>query len=292
MKVIYNRRLQIAKIMAEQIPVKKVTSIDEIPFEDYNEKDLIAFDFHDTIAVEDMNVMRNINSDLRSQFISEIRSKAGDTRVSYLFDNLKYQLIEDSVKSHIESLQERNVGVIYLTATRTGIPTPDCIKSVEDKYIDTLKDLSICLKNSGYGYIAFEDLHPSNPELVDHLIDPKLKSFHFTPGALVKSGVIFTNNISKGLVLGRIFKETNYFPKRFILIDDNIKNHITTYEAIQSINKEYNTKIIFVGYLYEGALNLDNKTDDIVISIQKKYLLKDDYKLLSDIEAMRTALLE
>lgn len=281
---------RLLKLMAELTDrnIIEISSIDEIPFDVCDENDLVAFDFHCTLVIEGMAIMREVNAEIGFQFIDEIKSKVGDERVTYLFDNLEYKLVEEVVRHKISSLQKRGVNVTCLTGTRTGFYTPDCTKSVEDRYITTLKDLGINFNSDHFNNMIFQNIHPGNPKYINQLIDPEMELLHITSGALVKSGMIFTNNVSKGLVLGKVFKRIAFFPKRFILIDDKMKNHITTYEAIQSINRKYNINITFVGYLYRKAANLiDNKTNTEIINIQKEYLLRDDYKLLSDNEAMK-----
>src|ERR1044071_4103037 len=103
--------------------ITKIISINEIPFDTYSTKDLVAFDLDDTIFVQNDKIMRSINSKQRHYFITDIINNSKVSNVKKMFENVEYRLVEDDTIRHINNLQNRNIETLALTARRTGFRT-------------------------------------------------------------------------------------------------------------------------------------------------------------------------
>jgi len=258
----------------------RIKSIDEIPFHKYTSNDLIAYDLDDTVFVPIDKIMRTANAPQRTQFINDIRSKAGNERVTYTYDSSKYMLVEDCIK---EKINKDGLKSIAMTARRTGRPTADCTTPVEDKTLSILKELGISFRSDLFCDVEFDGLSYTNPIHIDNLIDKTLKPFDLPSNAMIKDGVLFTNNIMKGLVIGKLFDHFKFYPDTFVLIDDSEKNHQSMTKEIDELNKRLGLNIKFEGYHYTGATDLlDNTLNPNIVQLQKESLLKDDYQYLSD----------
>ena len=130
--------------MAEE-NIKTVKSFKLIPFKKLVSKDtLVLFDLDDTTFIEKIAIMRNINYDKRKKFVESIRSIAGNERVTFLYDNLEYQLVENCIR---EKLATPGLQCIGFTARRTGKATSDQLSIIEDKTLAILSNLNINFKS-------------------------------------------------------------------------------------------------------------------------------------------------
>lgn len=265
--------------------ITKISSLNQINFHKYTDKDIVAFDLDDTLFVRKDKILRNANVTEMNKFIDTIRQVSKE-RVTYLYDHAEYMLVEEVVTSYISALNEKNTETVSITARRTGKPSADCKTNVEDDTISVLNKLGIKFKSNVFVDCELKDMSYTNPNLQNQIVEPTLRPFDFPSNAMMKNNVIFTNNLNKGLIIGKLFEYTKKIPDIFVFIDDKEKNHISMIEDIKKINELYSCNIVYEGYLYSGATDLlDNNLDENVVNLQKTYLLKNDYSYVSDTDA-------
>lgn len=257
-----------------QYNIRTIISLNEIPFEDFNLDDCVAFDLDDTVFIESIKIMRTTNYHKRKLFVEGLRCKGGNERVSFLFDNLTYQLVEDCI---LDKLKLQNVNSFGFTARRTGKATPDQKILAEDKTLNLLKSLNVRFK-SIFNDCNFDGINESNPTYRNILIDSTLRPFDLPGDVMIRDQVVFCNNIDKGTVLKIIFDKFNYMPKHFILIDDKLENLLSVAKSIES----FNPNIQFIGYHYIGSNNFDSQVSDDIIAKQMEHLLQNPPILLGD----------
>lgn len=265
----------------------EVDSIEQIPFSKYTSKDCMGFDFDDSLWTTEQKIMRRANFDARKAFLDEIRNQGGNERVSFAYDNSIYQLVEDGLKAEIDKLNKRQVMTFGFSARRTGKATKDQKTFVEDDTLGILKQLNINFQSNYLKNMALVGMNPTNPQYSTNRSNDRLSLFEEPHDAMVKDGVIFTNNIDKGLVLGEVFKRIGFFPETFALVDDLKKNHIAVEAAIEKINETFGTNIKYEGYYYTKASKLDNTLNPEVVKLQKAELLKENPRFLSEEEALQ-----
>ena len=96
---------------------------------------------------------------------------------------------------------------------------------------------------------------------------------------MVKNGVVFCNDIDKGLVLTTLI---NRLPARVCLIDDKEKNLHDMARAVNAL-----TGVKYIGYHYTAASTLtDNKVDPIVVAKQLAAVLGPIPAVLADEDAL------
>lgn len=264
--------------------METVRSLNEIPFELFTKDDLILFDLDNTVFIESMKVMRCINGSQRKRFIEDIRFDAGDERVTFLFDNLLYQLIE---KVLIDKLEQTAAMTMGFTARRTGYATCEQYYSTEERTLSAVNYVQVKF-NTPYEDILFDNTTTEKNK--DHLIDPTLPHLKILGKARIFNKVLFCNNIDKGIIFELMIKTLNQIPKTIILIDDVATNIIAMSDAIQRINAKLGINMIFIGYHYTFTQYMDHSVNIYTTEIQKNFLLRDDPVLLSDteVELMRS----
>ena len=98
--------------------------------------------------------------------------------------------------------------------------------------------------------LSFENLTPLADEHVMLELAKSNKKFldlNCKGNPILKSGIIFTSGLDKGMVLEYILKKYNYYPKIIIFIDDLIEN-------IKSLQKTcFKLNIDFYGFHYRAA---------------------------------------
>jgi len=204
--------------------------------------------------------MSNINNTNRRAFLNSIRSEVGEERVTYLYDNMKYQLVEECLLKYLGTPGLKAVG---FTARRTGRATEDQTTFVEDLTLNILTKLNVCFGTNTIEDMELRDIGYSNPKYQDCLISNQLTPFYRSNGVVVKNGVVFCNNINKGIVLDSVFSQSGNSFKKICLIDDKIKNLEDMAATVSNMSG-----VSFVGYHYEGAELLNNVVDPIVVNKQ------------------------
>lgn len=270
--------------------ITEVDSIEQIPFSKYTPKDFVGFDFDDTLWTTEQKIMRRSNFDDRKAFLKEIRTQGGDERVTFAYDNSKYRLVEEGLKAEIDKLNGREVTTFGFTARRTGKATRDQKSIVEDDTLRIINQLNVNFQSNYFQNMTLDGMNPNNPTYTTNIVDTRLRPFEIPHDAMVKNGVIFTNSLNKGLVLGEIFKTLGFFPDTFVLVDDKMENLTAVEEAIKKINEKFTTTIKFEGYHYTRASKLDNTLNPEVVNLQKSELLKANPRFLSEQEALQQLL--
>lgn len=266
-------------------PVIVINSFDEINFSEFDaHKDLVGFDLDDTTWVESMSVMQNGHSKERVKFLDEIRRQTGGERViDFLYDNIVFKVTEESLHEKMKLLKDKGVITMGLTARRTGKPSPLEDFNVVDRTFETLKTVGI-----SFDFQRFNDVDLSDLVLDKfNIINPNLKPFAEEGKVVAKNGVVFTNNMNKGLVLATLFQRSNFFPKVFVYIDDSYTNLIDIQGCIDYINEMYDKNIELKPYLYRRVANETTPLNPEITQLQLKYLLKDSPEVLSDLDAKK-----
>lgn len=247
-----------------EIKIKTINTFDDIPFDKFDQSDLVAFDLDDTLFVEVPKIMRSVNYEMREKFIDTVRSKKGDAFVSYIYDNISYQLIEKSI---LQKLCLSNVKSFGFTARRTGKASIDQSIPCEIITLNILESMAIKF-SSIFIDVTFDEMNQTNPKFKQYLIDPRLRPFDFPGSVMMINQTLFCNNIDKGLVLKTIFDRFNFVPKTFILIDDKLEN----LKSVEKSIYELDLGIKFLGYHYTKSLDLDNYIDQQEFNKQIEYL--------------------
>ena len=81
------------------------------------------------------------------------------------------------------------------------------------------------------------------------------------------------------LVYGIFNHKKKNLIKRIILIDDVMGNFLGMKQGLEKI------EIKFKGYHYTGSLNMDNELVPIIVEFQKRMILSDSSRVISDSEA-------
>ncbi len=265
--------------------ITKVDSFNDIPFGSFTPQECIGYDLDDTTFVPANRIMRNANLAARNEFIESIRKEKGNERVTFAYDHSPYELVEYCFLEHLSKLAARKVDTIGFTVRRTGIPTHDAKTTVQGDTLKILSHLGVKFSSNHLKDIVLEGMNPLNPEYSNYVVDRKLKPFETTQDAMIKNQVIFTNNLDKGLVLGRLFALADFFPVTFIFIDDKTQNLESVRDAITTVNATYKKDIKFRGYHYVGASKLNNQLIPEVVGYQKKSLLTDNPEFYTDDQA-------
>ena len=259
--------------------MQEIKSLREILWEQFSKKDCIAFDLDETCFVQKDKIMRNFNSKERTEFLNELRALKGNERVTFAYDNSEYQLLEPDFLEILSQIQSPIMG---FTARRSGKATMEMKTTVEDDTIETLRKLGIDFQSAVFPDLQVPGMNQLNPEFEREVMDPKLRPFQVPGDVMIKSGVLFTNNLNKGLVLSKVFSLVDFVPETFVLIDDKISNLQSVDQTISEINLRLGTNIKFVGYHYTQYLEIDNQLDSNVVSQQKEALLEDPPRYLPD----------
>lgn len=271
--------------------IQEIESLDQIPFFKLTQNDCVAFDLDDTTFTPKRLIMRDPNFDEKKSFTEEIRKVAGNERVTFMYDHNDYQLVEESMLSHLSILNNLGVTTVGFTGRRPGKATSDQQTSNEDNTLDILHKLNVSFYSPYFQNMEFKGMNSSNPEYADSIMDKRVRPFDEPGNVMVKEDVIFCNNIYKAIVLGKIFETVEFFPETFVFIDDKLKNITEVSIAIDKINEKYKTNILYEGYFYTHAeKRMNNTINPDIASLQKEYLLKDNPVFLTDEEAL--ALLE
>lgn len=164
----------------------------------------------------------------------------------------KWQLVDNEMIEIISKIRKRKIPAIALTALSTG--KFGVIEKLEDWRIKQLQDFKI----------NFIDLTPIH----DHIEIESMERDNGIP--MIKSGILFSAENSKGKVLEHILQEQNYLPSTIIFIDDQLKN----IKDIESMSNRLGIKYLGLHYTFvEKRQNpiINKKIENIRFSI----LIKD-----------------
>ena len=160
-------------------------------------------------------------------------------------------LIEPHIVSIIQSLQDRGVKVMALTALRTG--SDHIISSLPEWRYNQLKKLGIDFIKIDLPDIIFNEL----PE----------KDGNYP---MLYHGILCTNGVSKGELAGALLDRIQWRPRKVIFFDDN-KVRIKEVEEVMQ-----ERSIPFQGFVYRGAEYMPGELDKEVAEFQLNYLVKHE----------------
>lgn len=169
-------------------------------------------------------------------------------------------LIEPHMVSVIQSLQDRGVKVMALTALKTG--SSYIITSLPEWRYNKLKELGIDFAKIGLPDIIFDELSEKDGNY------PML--YH---------GILCTNGVSKGELARTFLDRIQWRPDKVIFFDDNAARVKEVAEAMQ---KEL---IPFQGFVYRGAEYMPGELNKDVAEFQLNYLVEHE-DWISDDQAL------
>ena len=179
---------------------------------------------------------------------------------SIIFLTAKQVLVESRITEIFEKLKSHKIPAIALTAMGTG--KLGIIKKMHDFRFTQLDSVNL----------SFEHLSPIDGEHIMLELSTRNRKFSGLDckgDPMLKSGVVFTSGLDKGLVLEYIFKKYNYYPKTIIFVDDLIEN----VESLQQTCFKLN--IDFYGFHYKTASlvplpNIDEDLEKLRFEILEK----------------------
>jgi hypothetical protein len=230
---------------------------------------LVLFDVDETLITTPTKSYWQKNRKAHQKEIKELEDDASkraaeDGREKYIFSKrLATEIpvvIEASTPALIASLQERGVKVLALSRYSTG--TNGFIRNLPQWRSDKLKKIGIDFGKTIFPDIIFDEL-PGDT-----------KGFY----PVLYQGILLTNRVPKGEVLGAFLDRMQYKPARVLFFDDQ-KDQVALVAA-----EMCKRDIPFEGYVYNGASQLTAPFNKRILALQFSYLL-DHEEWLSDEEA-------
>ena len=213
-------------------------------------KILTLLDIDDTILIPQNPVMRTINKDKRSLFLSKLQKIGGDMLVDKIFSAPDI-LVEDDMKQFVDTASTKG-NIFALTLRRTGLASPTETILVQNSTANRIDSLDIKLS---YHDKKIEFDEPDDQNLI---IDKKLNPFHKPEKPMLYKSIIFTCNINKGFIFEQFIK---HFDKPDIIfsIDNDIKNLLEEEKMSKDLGFE------FIGFEYIAYQYLEDNviTEDI-----------------------------
>lgn len=198
-------------------------------------------------------------------FFNKVSNKLTVEEQSEAILQMQVELVDTNLIKLVNSLQNRAVKVLALTARDTG--KFGKIASLENF---TIKELQ------HFGY-HFEKSWPKLNDQIFEQIPPKTPK-HFP---IFKQGILFTNGTHKGPVLEFFLNYTQMLPHKIIFIDDQKKN----LQSVASFTKKNNLKFLGIEYTIVKDQNqrpFNEERANLQFDIFRK-----NHKWLSDQEADR-----
>ena len=157
---------------------------------------------------------------------------------SIIFLTAKQVLVESRITEIFEKLKSHKIPAIALTAMGTG--KLGIIKKMHDFRFTQLDSVNL----------SFEHLSPIDGEHIMLELSTRNRKFSGLDckgDPMLKSGVVFTSGLDKGIVLEYILEKYNYYPKTVIFVDDLIENIESLKQTCLKLN------IDFYGFHYKAA---------------------------------------
>lgn len=204
---------------------------------------------HDTLVifdVDDVLITPTSQDDLRHPYrdrllqsiFNRIKPLEIELLKSIILLNAKQVLVESRITEIFEKLKSHKIPAIALTSMGTG--KLGMIKKMHDFRFKQLDSVNL----------SFKHLSPLDGEhimLELSTINKKFSGLDCKGDPLLKSGIIFTSGLDKGIVLEYIFETYNYYPKTVIFVDDLIENIESLKQTCLKLN------IDFYGFHYKAA---------------------------------------
>lgn len=214
------------------IPVENILKI-------INKKDvLVIFDVDDVLITpsEENDFRHPYRTMLWNDITNELPLNKIVVLESIILSSSQRILVESRIANMFDYLKSQQIPTIALTATGTG--NFGIIQQKEDFRIKELQNVNIFFEHVTplHGKCRLPELENTN------FIFSECKGI-----PMLKSGIIFTAGVDKGLILEQIFSQYSYYPKTIVFIDDNFQN-INSLE-----NLCIKLKINFYGFHYKAA---------------------------------------
>jgi hypothetical protein len=250
--------------------IQTITSLSQIDWTQFGSKDLIAFDLDETAFTFEQPIIRGFNG-YQSDLLESCRA-IGNEKVTQLFNQVSYMLIEKDLPTRILDLQESGIEVIGFTARHSGAHQHDPLP-MHQRTSQTLTKVGIKFQpNVLKDWVVPKSSTLDLPELT---IEKQFKHCSDAGNAGIYDGVLFSNNLSKGYILEKIFDHHQYYPETFTLIDDRRKN----LEDVRDVISKLNSKIEFRGYHYLGASTLPDNNVSLEEYLEQKTYFFEHGKL-------------
>jgi hypothetical protein len=262
-----------------KLQFQKILSYDELDLTSLPINSIVMFDLDDTIFRQKDHLMRNVNSKPRAELLSILEKKHGGLlSVNHLFHHCEHEIMEKCIPDFIQKLRSLGIKTFGFTARRTGYLCETDAIAIEQLTIDLITKLGIEF-DTCYGNIILESINSTTyPE---QTIEPHLKD-HLRSNAMMKSGILFSNNLDKGFIMELFMAETNLSPTVVVLIDDRYEN----LESMQKLFlKKKNSLTKFIGIQYSRSFELGDSTlNPNIVSLQMD-LMEKTGQFMSDAEA-------
>lgn len=202
---------------------------------------LVIFDIDEVLITpfDDYNLRHPYREKLSLKLKKKYSLQHRQLLESIILSNTRYYLVDPFIIKIFDDLRKYNIPTIALTAVSTG----------NLGIIDNLENMKIkLLKNMGLDFLKLPPTPLKDYTIAKELANvPKLIPDFFVGVPVLKSGIIFSAGIDKGIVLEYFLKKRSYYPKTIIFVDDYLPN-------LQSLEKLCNKwKIKFYGFHYTGV---------------------------------------
>lgn len=258
--------------------IQKIDRIDQVKklFASATPKDLFVFDIGNVLLeFSDPNLQSRFDEhpELKKikESLIEVLKQGPNTReelVKFKSDmrlNAKIQPVEEALNDAIVMLQKRKIKVIGLTALDTG--SFGLIKSLEDWRYKQLASLGLDFSSS------------FDPKKID-LLEVSIERDKVVSHALYYHGILFTNDIPKGLVLKTFLNKIGFKPDRVFFFDNSVKNAASVVKELEGAS------IPCCAHVYKAA-SVHKMESDLNIEIARfQYeLMKQRTRYVSYFEA-------
>jgi hypothetical protein len=225
---------------------------------------LVIFDLNDVIIYPNDEIFHTRNKEHLIKLDKDLLSRKSKEEVVELRKiavlSREYNLVDKRIIDTLRYLKQKGINTIALTHCGTG--KKGSIESREDLRVHDLKTL-------GIDFSALSNLKDQR--------FPDVKAKDGQP--LLKSGIVFTGNVDKGVILNAILSATGLQPKKIIFIDNKLEN----VHSIEIAAKE--RAIEFVGIEYTAIKDAKHAPLNQERANLQFKLLEKDQKWLSDKEA-------
>jgi hypothetical protein len=242
-----------------------IDTITQIPLASYCPQTLVLLDIDGTLITPKHRILRPQNARAKQNFLTRVRDIGGTSAVNIVHRDSEQVLIEDQTADILKGLRCRSLA---FTARRTGQAVPKA-PSEEDLTVATLGRLGL-----KFGPWINQELlaGPYDPLA---LINNKSRDFARPGAAMVYQGVLFSNNLRKGMVLAAFLRhlaQCQELPTKIVMVDDLIENINDIAAALENFNAAHGTKIVYEAYWYRGVELLDNNPYPLMVEIQEMML--------------------
>ena len=225
---------------------------------------LVIFD------VDDVLITPSSQDDLRHPYrerllksiFNRINLQEMELLKSIILLNTKQVLLESRITKIFEKLKSYKTPAIALTAMGTG--KLGIIKKMQDVRFKQLDSVNL----------SFEHLSPLRGENIMLELSANNKKFSCLDckgDPMLKSGVVFTSGLDKGMVLEYVFKTYSYYPKTVIFLDDLIEN----VESLQQICLKLNIDFYAFHYKVASLIPLPAAIDEDLEKLRFEVLEKE-----------------